>query len=67
MPRSLATIPGDRNAKAVQLRANHINMVKFGAEDDEYSRVLLYLTEAVKEAPPKVKDNWIPELDCKRM
>ncbi|KAG8825901.1 hypothetical protein FRC17_008464 [Serendipita sp. 399] len=62
VPRNLAIIPGDRNARVVVLHANHCTMVRYtGHEDENYRKVADYLHELVKEGPAKIRDNWIRE------
>jgi hypothetical protein len=59
VPRSLATIAGDRNGEVVALNSDHVQMVKFdGREDGEYNRVAKYLSELVQSANTKVAENW---------
>ncbi|PVF97062.1 hypothetical protein CPB86DRAFT_707945 [Serendipita vermifera] len=62
VPRQSASIEGDRNAKVVPLHGNHRQLVKFERKDEEnYRKVVDYLSKLVKEAPVEVERSWAEE------
>ncbi|PVF91068.1 hypothetical protein CPB86DRAFT_878704, partial [Serendipita vermifera] len=62
VPRQSASIEGDRNAKVVSLHGNHRQLVKFQDKDEEnYQKVVYYLSKLVNEAPVEVERSWTEE------
>ncbi|PVF93981.1 protein prenylyltransferase [Serendipita vermifera] len=62
VPRQSASIEGDRNAKVVPLHGNHRQLVKFERKDeDNYQKVVDYLSKLVNEAPAEVEKSWTEE------
>ncbi|PVF97305.1 hypothetical protein CPB86DRAFT_798158 [Serendipita vermifera] len=56
VPRGLAIIDGDRNAKVVGLHSDHCEIVKYQERDNnEYRKVVGHLSNLVGEAPVRVK------------
>ncbi|PVF97307.1 hypothetical protein CPB86DRAFT_707172 [Serendipita vermifera] len=62
VPRRLAIIEGDRNAKVVELHRDHCDMVKFqGREENDYRKVVGYLSKLMGEAPVEIERSWSKE------
>ncbi|PVF91601.1 hypothetical protein CPB86DRAFT_688035, partial [Serendipita vermifera] len=62
VPRGLAIIEGDRNAKVVGLHGDHCEIVKFQEGDNnDYRKVVGHLSDLVGEAPGEVAKNWSRE------
>lgn len=59
MPKHSACIPGALDASNIRIQKNHVNMVKYAAEDDEdFQKICRQLKVMLKEALVKVEDNW---------
>ena len=53
---------GDRNATTIVLHANHRDLVKFSAkENDNYKTVIFHLKENSDTAPAAVREKWTKE------
>ncbi|PVF91575.1 hypothetical protein CPB86DRAFT_878439 [Serendipita vermifera] len=62
VPRELAIIAGDRNAKVVELHGDHCEIVKYQERDDnDYRKVIGQLSSLVGEAPTEAAKNWSRE------
>ncbi|PVF97371.1 TPR-like protein [Serendipita vermifera] len=62
VPRRLGIIQGDRDAIMAPLHADHCEIVKFLDKDDNnYRKVVSYLSKVVEEAPTEVERNWNEE------
>ncbi|PVF91312.1 hypothetical protein CPB86DRAFT_820593, partial [Serendipita vermifera] len=62
VPRGLAIIEGDRNAKVVGLHGDHCEIVKYEEKDNnDYHKVIGHLSDLVGEAPGEVAKNWSRE------
>jgi hypothetical protein len=58
----LAVIEGNIDAEVVALRGDHSQIVKFEERgDDDYDRVVRYISGLVNEAPILVEKNWMRE------
>jgi hypothetical protein len=59
VPRNLAVIEGDVDAEVVALHGDHSQIVKFEERgEDDYDRVVRYISALVNEAPTIVEKNW---------
>jgi hypothetical protein len=59
VPRNLAVIEGNADAEVVALHGDHSQLVKFEERgDDDYDRVVRYISRLVKEAPTIVEEKW---------
>ncbi len=63
VPRSSAVVPGHVNAEPIAIMDNHINMVKFGKQSNDFTKVASHLKLMVDKAPIKVQQNWATEVD----
>jgi hypothetical protein len=55
----LAVIEGDVDAEVVALHGDHSQIVKFeGRGDEDYDRVVRYISGLVNEAATIVEKNW---------
>ncbi|KAG8796234.1 hypothetical protein FRC16_009782, partial [Serendipita sp. 398] len=62
VPRHLAVIQGDSDARVVVLHADHCDIVKYTKKDDDnYQKVVDYLREFVVKATETVEENWARE------
>ncbi|PVF90833.1 hypothetical protein CPB86DRAFT_551855, partial [Serendipita vermifera] len=62
VPRGLAIIEGDRNAKVVGLHGDHCEIVKYQESDNnDYRKVVGHLSDLVGSAPGEVAKNWSRE------
>jgi hypothetical protein len=61
VPRTSAVVPGQVNVESIAIMDDHINMVKFATQSNEFKRVANHLKLMVNKAPTKVKNNWSTE------
>jgi hypothetical protein len=61
VPKSSAVVPGQVNAEPIAIMDDHINMVKFARQSNEFKKVASHLKLMVDEAPEKVLKNWLTE------
>ncbi|PVF99568.1 hypothetical protein CPB86DRAFT_290098, partial [Serendipita vermifera] len=62
VPRELAIIAGDRNAKVVELYGDHCEIIKYQERDNNnYRKVIGHLSSLVGEAPTEAAKNWSRE------
>jgi hypothetical protein len=61
VPKASAVVPGQVDAEPIAIMDNHINMVKFSSQNDEFKRVAGHLMLTAEKAPTKVQDNWLTE------
>ncbi|KAF5373437.1 hypothetical protein D9615_009492 [Tricholomella constricta] len=60
VPRISAVVPGTRDAEAIAINKDHSGMSKFAShEDDDFRTVLQSLRSMVKQAPQKVRREWV--------
>jgi hypothetical protein len=59
VPKSSAVVPGQVNAEPIAIMDDHINMVKFARQSNEFKKVASHLKLIVDEAPKKVLTNWL--------
>ncbi|PVF91289.1 hypothetical protein CPB86DRAFT_719725, partial [Serendipita vermifera] len=68
VPRGLAIIEGDRNAKVVGLHGDHCEIVKYQESDNnDYRKVIGHLSDLVGSAPGEVAKNWSREKHHRRI
>ncbi|PMD50120.1 uncharacterized protein K444DRAFT_546626, partial [Hyaloscypha bicolor E] len=65
VPKSSTVVPGQVDAEPIAIMDNHINMVKFAGQSNEFKKVASYLKLIVDKAPAKVQKNWLTESGIK--
>ncbi|KAF2495908.1 hypothetical protein BU16DRAFT_459726, partial [Lophium mytilinum] len=59
VPKVSAVVPGMRDAESVEIRKNHITLVKFGNRaDDDFQTVAGHISIMCESAQEKVAQNW---------
>jgi hypothetical protein len=61
VPKASAVVPGQVDAEPIAIMNNHIDMVKFSSQNDEFRRVAGHLKLMAEKAPEKVQGNWRTE------
>jgi hypothetical protein len=61
VPKASAVVPGQVDAEPIAIMDNHVNMVKFSSQNDEFKRVAGHLKLMADKAPEKVQGNWLTE------
>jgi len=59
VPKSSAIVPGQVDAEPIAIMSDHINMVKFATQNNDFKRVAGHLKLMVDKAPIKVQKNWL--------
>lgn len=58
VPKASAVVPGQVDAEPIAIMADHINMVKFASQTNEFKTVAGHLKRMVEKASTKVQRNW---------
>lgn len=64
-PKSSTVVPGQVDAEPIAIIDDHINIVKFARQSNEFKRVASNLKLIVDKAPKKVQKNWLTKSSIK--